>query len=269
MKKEIFVKMMVKAISASLNGGNADVATLTASIQAVITLADSKRNGEDFNVFVANAEAAINDAINVVSGLYGNDAAKAALSAASIAVKNDLANHKAQMADIASAKVSYEGTYVLQAKLGYVESASELAAATASPRFVEAKSTLNAAGITIPAANGTRSDWNAARDAADQKGDQAEALKKALNAIRGAYEDVAASKAGMKKVHATVVVIKGRTVNGTDVEPLILPKKMRNLHFYVAETNGLDKDVLRGRLLKADLVVDYDDRGRVLAVKTC
>lgn len=268
MKQELFVKM-VKAITTILTAGNADITTLTAVINDVIATADVKRKGEDYNVFVANAEAAIDASIKEVSGLYNKAGAQAALSAASINAKNSLANYKAIMADMASAKVSYEGTYVLQAKLGYVESAAELAEATASTRFIEAKAALTAAGITIPAADAKRNAWNTARDAADQKGDQAEALKKALNAIRGAYEDVAASKAGMKKVHATVVAIKGRTVNGTDVEPLILPKKMRNLHFYVAETNGLDKDVLRGRLLKADLVVDYDDRGRVLAVRTC
>lgn len=269
MKKEIFVKMMVKAISASLNAGNASIPALTAAIKAVIAIADAKRKGEDFNVFVANAESAIDDAVNSVPGLYNQGAAKANLAAAVIAVKNGLADYKAEMADIASAKVSYEGTYTLQAKLGYVESAAELAEATASTRFTEAKAALTAAGITIPAANSKRNAWNAARDAADKQGDKADALKKNLNTIRGAYEDVAAAAAGKKKVHATVVTVKGRSINGTAVDPLTLPKKMRNLHFFINEANGLDKDVLRGRLLKADLIVEYDDRGRVLDVKTC
>lgn len=270
MKKEIFVKMMVNAISASLNAGNASIPALTAAIKAVIATADSKRKGEDFNVFVANAEAAIDDAINAVPGLYNQDVAKANLAAAVIAVKNGLANHKVQMADIASAKVSYEGTYILQAKLGYTESKSELAEATASHRFTEAKAALTAAGITIPGADATRNAWNAARDEADAKGgDQAKTLKQFLNAIRGAYEDVAASKAGMKKIHATIVEIKGRSINGTTVDSLLFPKKMRDLHFYINEANGLDKDVIKGRLLKADLIVEYDDRGRVLDVKTC
>lgn len=270
MKKEQLSKMMVKAISASLTAGNAGTPALTAAIKAVVAQADARRKNEDFNVFVANAEAAIDDAIKAVPGLYNQDAAKANIAAAVIAVKNGLANHKAQMADIASAKVSYEGTYTLQAKLGYVESAAELAEATASTRFTEAKTALTAAGITIPGADATRNAWNAARDKADAKGgDQAKTLKQFLNAIRGAYEDVAASKAGKKKIHATVVSIKGRSINGTAVDPLILSKKMRNLHFYINEGNGLDKDVLKGRLLKADLIVEYDDRGRVLDVKTC
>ena len=270
MKKELFVKKMVKAISTTLTAGNAGIPALTAAIKAVIATADDKRKGEDVNIFVANAEAAIDDAVKTVPGLYNQDAAKANLAAAVIAVKNGLANHKAQMADIASARVSYEGTYVLQAKLGYVESAAELAKATASLRFIKAKAALTTAGITIPGDNATRNAWNAARDEADTKGgDQAKTLKQFLNAIRGAYEDVAASKAGMKKIHATVVETKGRSINGTDVEILSLPKKMKELHFYIAETNGLDKDVIKGRLLKADLIVEYDDRGRVLDVKTC
>ena len=270
MKKEQLSKMMVKAISASLTAGNTGIPAIKAAIKAVIATADGKRKGEDFNVFVANAEGAIDDAIKAVPGLYDQGAAKANLAAAVVAVKNGLADYKAEMSDIASAKVSYEGTYVLQAKLGYTESSAELAEATASTRFTEAKAALAAAGITIPAANAKRNAWNAARDAADAKGgDQAKTLKQFLNAIRGAYEDVAASKAGMKKIHATVVKIKGRSINGTTVDPLILSKKMRNLHFYINEGNGLDKDVLKGRLLKADLIVEYDDRGRVLDVKTC
>ena len=82
MKKEIFVKMMVKAISASLTAGNAGIPALTAAIKAVIIKADAKRKGEDFNVFVANAEAAIDDAIKAVPGLYNQDAAKANLATA-------------------------------------------------------------------------------------------------------------------------------------------------------------------------------------------
>ena len=267
MNKNSFAKTLITAINTILNADVVDTNTLNTTVSERLSAYAASLRKADVASAYTEATAALDEAMRTyVAGYNLSTAAVNALAASIAFAKKALADQKISLIDLASIKVSYEGTYTIKAKLVYTESKVELAQATSTTRFLEAKKALEAAGVKIPAADATRNEWNAARDAAST-----DELKRALNAIRGAYEDVAAAAKGMKKVHADVVTITGRKIDETEapVDSLRLPKKMRSLHFYITESNGLDKDVLRGRFLKATLTVDFDANGRMLAVATC
>ena len=266
MKQNNFAKNLTKEVITILTADTVDTNTLTDVItDAICGYAASSKS--DIAQAAAEAEAAIDSALNGFSQGYKLSADRRnALNSAILAAKTTLANRKASLLNLSAIRVTYEGQYTVKAKLVYTESNADLAFATSTPRFLEAKKALEAAGIKIPAAGAARNEWTAAREAATT-----DELKRALNTIRGAYEDVVAAGRGDKKVHAEIVRIISRKINETEAptDELVLPKKMRSLHFYVSASNGLDADVLRDRFLKANLLVEIDAKGRVLLVKPC
>lgn len=266
MKQNNFAKNLTKEVITILTADTVDTNTLTDVItDAICGYAASSKS--DITQAAAEAEAAIDSALNTFNAGYKlSSDRRSALDSAILTAKTTLANRKASLLNLAAIRVTYEGSYTVKAKLVYTESNDDLAFATSTPRFLEAKKALEAAGVKIPAAGASRNEWTAARDSA-----ATDELKRALNAVRGAYEDVVAAGRGEKKVHAEIVQILSRKINETEapVDELILPKKMRSLHFYVPAGNGLDTDVLRGRFLKANLLVEIDAKGRVLLTKPC
>lgn len=270
MKKELFVKMMTKVIATNLVNGTVDAATFASAIREVINKADNTRKGIDAAAFAEAVDASIKEAIQNASSTYAvDDPVMDALAEAKNHINTFIANRKVAINEIANAKVSYAGTYVVQAKLLYSESVEELANATKTVRFKEAKKLLEEAGISIPGVDASRCDWNNAREASSAKGDKAEDLRKALNAIRGAFEDVAAAAKGEKKVHAIVWAIKSRQMDNMDMPILRLPPKAKSLHFYINAGHGIDRNIYKMHLLNNDLLVELDDKGRVLGVTTC
>ena len=184
----------------------------------------------------------------------------ASLEAAGLSVKEQMANAKNLILNAAAAKVSYEGTWTLNARIEVID--DDLSNATTSSRYVDAKATLTAAGLTIPAAGAKRSEWrnltDAAVKAAGSDTAKADTLRQAINTVRGATEDVVAGTAGkVKCVAKPFGKAIGRKVDGQDARILVLPAK--KLYFYTDATKAPTS-----RQAAYTIEVELDEKGRLV-----
>lgn len=266
MKQQTLIKKMAKAIASTIPAADAgNTAAITSAIRAVAIEAvkASKEN-------VADTAAAINEAIgeairDTAAILALDNDAIDAIGKSALSVKESLANAKALALNAASAKVTYEGTWTLNARIEVVD--DDLANATSSARYAEAKAALTAAGLTIPAAGAKRSEWrnlaDAATKAAGSDSAKADALRQAIACVRGGLEDVIAGAAGKVKCLAKPFgKALSRKVDGQDARLLVVPAK--KLYFYVdagkAPTSRQAASIIeiildeKGRLVSKDAV---------------
>ena len=121
MKKEFFAKTLVKAITTIILAGNADTANLTAAIRdtTIQNLKSAKTNVADTANLITES---IGDAIRDCRVALGLDDDKiASLEAAGLTVKEQMANAKNLILTAAAAKVSYEGTWTLNARIEVID----------------------------------------------------------------------------------------------------------------------------------------------------
>lgn len=259
MKQQTLIKNLAKAITTSLNADTVDTTTLTSALRAVVSTAvkASKAN-------VADTAAEITDALNesvrnTPSALDADDTIIAMVEAAKVEVLETLANAKHLILAAAAAKVTYEGTWTLNARIEVVD--DDLVNATSSSRYVDAKAALTAAGLTIPAAGAKRSEWRNLTDtavkAAGTDTAKADALRQAIACVRGALEDTIAGAAGKVKCIAKPFgKAISRKVDGQDARILVLPAK--KLYFY-ADTAKAPTSRQASHLIEVEL----DEKGRL------
>lgn len=234
MKKQTLINTLAKAITSTLTSADTvDTTTLTAGLRAIISTA-VKASKNDVATTAAEIADALGEAIrNTTAALNADEATIAILETVKVSIMENLANAKHLILNAASARVSYEGTWTLNARIEVID--DDLSNATSSARYVEAKAVLTAAGLTIPAAGAKRSEWRNLQDAAVKAAGsdtaKADALRQAINTVRGAMEDVAAGSAGKVKCLAKPFgKALGREINGQDARILVLPTK--KYYFY-------------------------------------
>lgn len=225
---------MAKAIASTIPAAEAgNTAAITSAIRAV-ALEAVKASKENVADTAAAINEAIGEAIHDTAAILALDtAAIDAIGKSALDVKETLANAKALALQAASAHVTYEGSWTLNARIEVID--DDLANATASGRYVDAKAALTTAGLTIPAAGAKRSEWrnlqDAATKAAGADATKADALRQAIACVRGAMEDVIAGAAGKVKCLAKPFgKAIARKVDGQDARILVLPTK--KYYFY-------------------------------------
>lgn len=265
MKKQNLIKMMVKAITAIilniLTGVTVTIDDVTTSLRTVVSSAikASKANVADTVTEIADA---LNEAIrNATLVLNADDATIATLEAAKVSVLENLANAKNLILNAASARVTYEGVWTLNARIEVID--DDLANATSSTRYTEAKAALTAAGLSIPAAGAKRSEWrnltDAAVKAASADAAKAEALRQAIACVRGALEDVVAGTAGkVKCVAKPFGKAITRKLNGQDVRLLVLPAKK---YYFYADAAKAPASRQAANIVELEL----DEKGRLVS----
>lgn len=260
MKKEQLCKLMVKAITTTLASGNTNVATLTSALRAIVSAA-VKSSKNDVATTAAEIADTLGEAVRrTTAALDKDDATIAVIEAAKVSVLETLANAKNLILAAAAAKVTYEGTWTLNARIEVID--DDLANATSSARYVDAKATIVAAGLSIPAAGAKRSEWrnitDAAVKAAGSDTAKADALRQAINAVRGAMEDVIAGAAGkLKCVAKPFGKAISRKVGGQDARILVLPAK--KIYFYADAAKAPTS-----RQAAYTIEVELDEKGRLV-----
>lgn len=255
------IKNLAKAITTSLNADTVDTTTLTAAMRTVVSTA-VKTSKDDVATTAATIAEALGEAIrNTTAALNADEATIAILETAKVSIMENLANAKHLILNAASARVSYEGTWTLNARIEVID--DDLSNATSSARYAEAKAVLAAAGLTIPTAGAKRSEWRnlneAAAKAAGTDTAKADALRQAINTVRGSMEDVAAGSAGKVKCLAKPFgKALSRKVNGQDAHILVLPAKK---YYFYADAAKAPTSRQAAHVIEAEL----DEKGRLVS----